>query len=134
MEFRNMTASAYRISLFSQRSASIAQGVMCDMNITPLIDVMLVLLVTLIISLPIMTHAVKLDHFDGTVMWNGSVVENLQQLGSYLHAEAQKEPQPEIHLRPDRHAKYDYVAQVLASAQRNRMTRVGLVNTAEFKD
>ena len=130
-------------------------GVMCDINTTPLIDVMLVLLVTLIVSLPVMTHAVKLDmpqnrnqpppevrpevidleiDFDGTVVWNGTVVNNLPQLEGYFREESTKDPQPEIHLRPDRRAKYDYVAKVLASAQRNRMKRIGFVNTAEFKD
>jgi biopolymer transport protein ExbD len=130
-------------------------GVMCDINTTPLIDVMLVLLVTLIVSLPIMTHAVKLDmpqhtnpppdtvrpevidleiDFDGTVVWNGTVVNNLPQLEGYFREEANKDPQPEIHLRPDRRAKYDYVAKVLASAQRNRMKRIGFVNTPDFRD
>jgi biopolymer transport protein ExbD len=130
-------------------------GVMCDINTTPLIDVMLVLLVTLIVTLPIMTHAVKLDmpqtntpppqnerpevidlevDFDGTVVWNGTVVPSLQQLEGYFHTEAAKTPQPEIHLRPDRRAKYDYVAKVLAAAQRNRMKKIGFVNTSEFKD
>jgi biopolymer transport protein ExbD len=130
-------------------------GVMCDINTTPLIDVMLVLLVTLIISLPVMTHAVKLDmpqannppppdarpevidleiDFDGTVVWNGTVVPNINQLESYFHTDAAKSPQPEIHLRPDRRAKYDYVARVLAAAQRNRMKKIGFVNTSEFRD
>jgi biopolymer transport protein ExbD len=131
-----------------------AGAVMCDINTTPLIDVMLVLLVTLIVSLPIMTHAVKLDmprpdqppppqdqrpevidleiDFDGTVVWNGNVVQNLNQLEGYFREESAKEPQPEIHLRPDRRAKYDYVAKVLAAAQRNRMKKIGFVNTAEF--
>jgi biopolymer transport protein ExbD len=130
-------------------------GVMCDINTTPLIDVMLVLLVTLIVSLPVMTHAVKLDmpqnknpppdnvrpeiidleiDFDGTVVWNGTVVQNLGQLEGYFREESNKDPQPEIHLRPDRRAKYDYVAKVLAAAQRNRMKRIGFVNTAEFQD
>jgi biopolymer transport protein ExbD len=130
-------------------------GVICDMNTTPLIDVMLVLLVTLIVSLPVMTHAVKLDmpqnknpppdnvrpevidleiDFDGTVVWNGTVVQNIGQLEGYFREESGKDPQPEIHLRPDRRAKYDYVAKVLAAAQRNRMKRIGFVNTAEFQD
>jgi biopolymer transport protein ExbD len=133
-----------------------AGGVMCDINTTPLIDVMLVLLVTLIVSLPIMTHAVKLDmpqpnqqppppdqrpevidlevDFDGTVVWNGTVVQSLSQLEGYFREESAKDPQPEIHLRPDRRAKYDYVAKVLASAQRNRMKKIGFVNTAEFSN
>jgi biopolymer transport protein ExbD len=128
----------------------------CDINTTPLIDVMLVLLVTLIVSLPIMTHAVKLDmpnvtnppppppvppevidleiDFDGTVVWNGSAVTGLPQLESYFRAERDKDPQPEIHLRPDRRARYEIVAKVLAGAQRNHMKKIGFVNVAEFKD
>jgi biopolymer transport protein ExbD len=128
---------------------------MCDINTTPLIDVMLVLLVTLIVSLPIQTHAVKLDmpnannppppserpevidleiDFDGTVVYNGNPVPNLDTLEGYFRTEAVKDPQPEIHLRPDRRAKYDVVARVLAAAQRNRMKKIGFVNVAEFKD
>src|SRR5215471_10292482 len=93
---------------------SASGGVMCDINTTPLIDVMLVLLVTLIVSLPIMTHAVKLDmprannpppqnerpevidleiDFDGTVVWNGTPVQNLAQLEGYFHTDSVKEPQ-----------------------------------------
>src|SRR5262249_56114487 len=72
--------------------------------------------------------------FDGTVVWNGTVVQNLPQLEGYFREESGKDPQPEIHLRPDRRAKYDYVAKVLASAQRNRMKRIGFVNTSEFRD
>ena len=127
---------------------------MCDINTTPLIDVMLVLLVTLIVSLPVMTHAVKLDmpnvnnpppppdqqpevinleiDGDGTVVWNGSPVASLEQLQGYFATETTKDPQPEIHLRPDRRAMYDIVAKVLAAAQRNRMRKIGFVNTAEF--
>jgi biopolymer transport protein ExbD len=133
-----------------------SQDAMCDINTTPLIDVMLVLLVTLIVSLPIMTHAVKLDmpnvnnpppppdqqpevinleiDGDGTVVWNGSPVASLEQLQGYFATETSKDPQPEIHLRPDRRAKYDVVAKVLAAAQRNHMKKIGFVNVAEFKD
>src|SRR6185437_7242340 len=95
--------------------------VMVEMNTTPLIDVMLVLLTLLIITLPIQTHAVKLDmpnpnsppppvppptvevtvDFDGTVTWNGSPVDNAT-LESYLKNAAIQVPQPEIHLNPDR--------------------------------
>jgi biopolymer transport protein ExbD len=127
-----------------------------DINTTPLIDVMLVLLVTLIITLPVMTHAVKLDmpnannpppppdqqpevidleiDFDGTVVWNGTPVTGIAQLEGYFNAERDKVPQPEIHLRPDRRAKYDIVAKVLAAAQRNHMKKIGFVNVAEFRD
>ncbi len=128
---------------------------MCDINTTPLIDVMLVLLVTLIITLPVMTHAVKLDmpqtndappppvqpevidleiDFDGTVVWNGTAIPDIDTLESYFHTEAAKDPQPEIHLRPDRRAKYDVVARVLAAAQRNRMKKIGFVNVSEFSE
>ena len=128
---------------------------MCDINTTPLIDVMLVLLIMFIITIPIMTHAVKLDmpmpnnqpppetrpevidlevDFDGAVVWNGTVVGNLSTLENYLRQESGKDPQPEIHLRPDRRAKYGQVAVVLAAAQRNHMKKIGFVNTSEFRD
>jgi biopolymer transport protein ExbD len=127
-------------------------GPLCDINTTPLIDVLLVLIVTLIITLPVMTHAVKLDlpqnqnqqpppvqpevidleiDFDGTIVWNGTPV-TMAQLDGYFNTESTKDPQPEIHLNPDGMAKYDVVAKVLASAQRNRMTKIGFVNTSEF--
>jgi biopolymer transport protein ExbD len=131
-------------------------GALCDINTTPLIDVMLVLLIMFIITIPIMTHAVKLDmpmptpnqprpptppevidlevDFDGTVVWNGTVVPQLSTLENYLRAESGKDPQPEIHLRPDRRAKYGQVAVVLAAAQRNHMKKIGFVNTSEFRD
>lgn len=143
----------YRGSVL-RATAQTPDAVLCDINITPLIDVMLVLLVTLIVSLPAMTHAVKLDlpqslpthepvtpevidvdvDFDGTVVWNGMAIASLEQLDGYFHTEARKNPQPEIHLRPDRHAKYDVVARVLASAQRNRMRKIGIANTGQFSD
>lgn len=127
---------------------------MCDVNTTPLIDVMLVMLVMLIITLPIQTHAVKLDmprpdnnsnpppparvidiaiDYDGTILWNDQP-SSLGQLESYFKQEAQLEPQAEIHLRPDRRARYDVVANVLASAQRNRMVKIGFVNVSQFRD
>jgi biopolymer transport protein ExbD len=137
-------------------SVGSSQEAMCDINTTPLIDVMLVLLVTLIVTLPIMTHAVKLDmpnpnnqpppppvppevidieiDFDGTVVWNGTPTTGIPQLDGYFATERDKDPQPEIHLRPDRRAKYDMVAKVLAAAQRNHMKKIGFVNVAEFKD
>jgi biopolymer transport protein ExbD len=128
---------------------------MCDINTTPLIDVMLVLVVMLILTLPVMNHAVKLDmpnpnapppppqqvqpevidleiYSDGTIVWNGNVVPNLKTLEGYFQNEAGKDPQPEIHLRPDRRSPYNVTAQVLAAAQRNHMKRIGFVNVAEF--
>jgi biopolymer transport protein ExbD len=118
--------------------------VMVEMNTTPLIDVMLVLLTLLIITLPIQTHAVKLDmprpnvtppptppvvvtlevDFDGTVLWNGTPVDRAT-LDNYLSQAAQQDPQPEIHLQPNRLAKYNSVAMVLADAQRIGVTHIG---------
>lgn len=127
---------------------------MCDINTTPLIDVMLVLLVTLIVTLPIMTHAVKLDmpppnpnqppppvqpviinldiYYDGAIAWNGTPVQNLTELEAQFQQAAAQDPQPELHLAPDSHVKYDYVAKVLAAAQRNHMEKIGFVNTSQF--
>jgi biopolymer transport protein ExbD len=130
-------------------------GAMCDINTTPLIDVMLVLLIMFIITIPVMTHAVKLDmpqpnanppppvrpevvdieiDFDGTIVWNGTPISGVQEIEGYFRQEAQKDPQPELHLRPDKRARYETVALVLASAQRNRMKKIGFVNVAEFRD
>jgi biopolymer transport protein ExbD len=125
---------------------------MLDINTTPLIDVMLVLLIMFIITLPVMTHAVKLDmpqvrtpppdqvqiepirvdvDWDGTVLLNGNVV-SLDQLEVYFRGEARRNPQPELHVRPDRRAAYDTVAKVLALAQRNGMKRIGFVGNEQF--
>ena len=124
---------------------------MMDINMTPLIDVMLVLLIMFIITIPVMTHAVKLDmprasnapslaepvvinleiDFDGTVLWNGTPVE-YEALEGYFRREAAMEPQPELHIRPSKRAKYDVVARVLASAQRNGMRKIGFVGNEQF--
>jgi len=126
---------------------------MCDVNTTPLIDVMLVMLVMLIITLPIQTHAVKLDmprsnnpppdvparvinisvDYDGLILYNEQPTTPAQ-LEGYFKQEAQLDPQAEIHLIPDRRARYDVVANVLASAQRNRMVKIGFVNVSQFRD
>jgi len=124
---------------------------MMDINMTPLIDVMLVLLIMFIITIPVMTHAVKLDmprasnapsnaqpvvinleiDFDGTVLWNGTPVD-LESLEGYFRREAANDPQPELHIRPSKRAKYDVVARVLASAQRNGMRKIGFVGNEQF--
>jgi len=124
---------------------------MMDINMTPLIDVMLVLLIMFIITIPVMTHAVKLDmprasnapstvqpvvinleiDFDGTVLWNGTPVE-YESLEGYFRREAANDPQPELHIRPSKRAKYDVVARVLASAQRNGMRKIGFVGNEQF--
>jgi biopolymer transport protein ExbD len=138
----------------SMNVAGDKSGVMCEVNMTPLIDVMLVLIVTLIMTLPIQTHAVKLDmppptdqppppvlpevinldvDFDDTVYWDGNKVE-FAQLEGYFRQESKKDPQPEIHLRPDKRSHYDTTAKVLAVAQRNHMQKIGFVNTTEFAE
>jgi biopolymer transport protein ExbD len=138
----------------SMNVAGDKSGVMCEVNMTPLIDVMLVLIVTLIMTLPIQTHAVKLDmppptdqppppvlpdvinldvDFDDTVYWDGNKVD-LAQLEGYFRVESKKDPQPEIHLRPDKRSHYDTTAKVLASAQRHNMQKIGFVNTTEFSE
>jgi biopolymer transport protein ExbD len=127
---------------------------MMDINTTPLIDVMLVLLIMFIITLPVMTHAVKLDmprpnnqpnnaeiiepiridiDWDGSIIWNGSLVQ-LDQLEGYFRTEAARSPQPELHVRPERRANYDTVAKVLALAQRNGMQRIGFVGNEQFME
>ena len=124
---------------------------MMDINTTPLIDILLVLLIMFIITIPVMTHAVKLDmpratnapstaqpvvinleiDFDGTVLWNGTPVE-IEALEGYFRREASIDPQPELHIRPSKRAKYDVVARVLASAQRNGMRKIGFVGNEQF--
>jgi Biopolymer transport protein len=124
---------------------------MMEINMTPLIDVMLVLLTLLIITLPIQTHAVKLDmpagpgkpavikpvvvnlgvDFDGTILWNGSAVDRAT-LDSYFYDAGLADPQPEIHLNPNKLARYDTVAKVLADAQRLGVKKIGFVGLDQY--
>src|SRR3954463_7004262 len=126
--------------------------VMVEMNTTPLIDVMLVLLTLLIITIPIQSHAVKLDmprpnqkppdvvpesvelgvDFDGTITWNGNVV-TIPELDGYLKSEAIKATPSEIHVSPNRLASYDKVAEVLAHAQRIGVTHIGFVGIDQYE-
>jgi biopolymer transport protein ExbD len=125
---------------------------MMEMNMTPLIDVLLVLLVMFIITIPVMTHAVKLDmpratnaptvvqpvvinleiDFDGTVLWNGTPVPDLETLDTYFRREAAIDPQPELHIWPSKRVDYDVVAKVLAGAQRNGLLKIGFVGSEQF--
>ncbi len=131
-------------------TAEAADGEMLsEMNTTPLIDVMLVLLVLLIITLPLQTHAVTIDmprgqpsgpppavvmlevDFDGTAIWNGWRVSHAvleQRLVDAAHAD----PQPEIHMMANRLARYGAVAQVMADAQRLGLRKIGLVDTQPY--
>ena len=123
-----------------------------DINTTPLIDVMLVLLVMLIITIPIQTHAVKLDmptgspppplvlpevvtidiDFDGTISWNDEVIPDRQTMEAKMRAAAAQDVQPEVHVRPNKLAKYKYVAEVMASAQRIGLSKLGMVGNEQF--
>jgi biopolymer transport protein ExbD len=121
-----------------------------------LIDVMLVLLIMFIITIPVMTHAVKLDmprpnpnaveppvppevieleiDFDGTIYWNTTQVKSFGTLEKYFSVEAGKEIQPEIHIRANKRARYDNVAKVLALAQRQGLVKIGFVGMEQFAD
>jgi biopolymer transport protein ExbD len=128
-------------------------GVMIDINTTPLIDVMLVLIIMLIITIPIQTHAVKMNmpvnaasapppkppeivridvDFDGTIAWNGEIVPTREALEAKLAAVAAQPDQDEVHLRPNKLVTYKVVAMVMASAQRLGVTKIGLVGNEQF--
>jgi biopolymer transport protein ExbD len=127
--------------------------VMVDINTTPLIDVMLVLLIMLIITIPIQTHAVKLNmpvgnppppttppevitievDFDGTLLWNGEQVDR-PTLDAKFRGAAAQPVQPEFHLRPNKLVTYKHVAHVMASAQRLGVTKIGLIGAEQFLD
>jgi len=126
--------------------------VMVDINTTPLIDVMLVLLIMLIITIPIQLHAVNLNMPVGTpppteikpeivrididdksvVHWQGVPIAGAAELDSMMKAAAAQAVQPEIHLRPNRFAKYEVVANVLASTKRLGLTKIGVVGSEQF--
>jgi biopolymer transport protein ExbD len=125
---------------------------MMDINTTPLIDVMLVLIIMLIITIPIQTHAVKMNmpvgpssppprppeivridvDFDGTIGWNGTIVADRAELENKLAMVAAMPDQPEVHLRPNKLVSYKVVAMVMASAQRLGVTKIGLVGNEQF--
>ena len=128
--------------------------VMIDINTTPLIDVMLVLLVMLIITIPIQLHSINLNMPVGTpppplyppevvkididpastVYWNGEALPSREVLEGRLAAAAAQNPQPELHLRPDKQARYEVVAAVMASSQRLGLSKIGIVGSEQFVD
>jgi biopolymer transport protein ExbD len=128
--------------------------VMIDINTTPLIDVMLVLLIMLIITIPLQTHSVRLDmpdgppppaitlpevariHIDaqGLITWNGELVAGRTDLDSRLRAAAIAANPPEVHVRPDKAVAYFHVAGVMAAAQHQGVTRLGVVGAEQFLD
>jgi biopolymer transport protein ExbD len=133
-------------------AASNEGDVMVDINTTPLIDVMLVLLIMLIITIPIQTHAVKLNmpipsdapvitppvvveivvDFDGQIGWNNEVIKDRADLETHLYRLTQLPDQPEVHLLPNKLAPYKYVAEVMAEAQRLGVTKIGIVGNEQF--
>jgi biopolymer transport protein ExbD len=122
-----------------------------EINMTPLIDVMLVLLIIFIITLPSQTHAIKIDNpspqpqeaapppdvidlqidFDGTLLWNRTAVDRAT-MQAYISTEAKKTPQPQVHITVDRFANYQNVAQALADLQRRGLQKIGFVNDAFY--
>jgi biopolymer transport protein ExbD len=124
-----------------------ATGSFTDINMTPLIDVMLVLLIIIIISLPPVTHAIKIDNpqtkiqppapppivvnlgidFDGTLSWNGSPVDR-KTLQGYITEQAGEDPQPEVHIAVDRFAQYSKVAETLADLQSRGLKKIGFID------
>ena len=127
--------------------------VMVDINTTPLIDVMLVLLIMFIITIPIQTHAVKMNmpvpnpksappkppeiiridvDFDGTIGWNGEIVPDRAALENKLSQVAALPDQPEVHLRPNKLVTYRHVAMIMATAQRLGVTKIGIVGNEQF--
>jgi biopolymer transport protein ExbD len=122
------------------------QGPMAEINVVPLVDVMLVLLVVFIITAPLLTNAVKIDlprassnaniskaehvecaiHEDGGFFWNGEQVD-AATLPERFSLEVKKQPQPELHIRADRLAHYELVAQVMSVAAKAGVTRIGFV-------
>jgi biopolymer transport protein ExbD len=119
---------------------------MVEPNVIPLVDIMLVLLIIFIITIPVMTNAVKIDlpkevnqptvtkpeninlsvDFDGTIYWNEAMVSR-ETLLNYVLQEAVKDPQPEIHIRADKRVRYEYVATVLYELQRGGLMKVGFI-------
>ena len=126
---------------------------MMDINMTPLIDVMLVLLIMFIITIPIQTHAVKLDlpvdqpnsppppidpvknkvviTAQGQILWNGNAVSP-EQLRQYLELSQQIQPIPELHLQPEPEARYELVDEVLAITKRAHVEKMGFVGNEAY--
>jgi biopolymer transport protein ExbD len=126
---------------------------MADINTTPLVDVMLVLLIIFIITVPVLTHFVKVDlpkannqatvtkpeninlsiDFDGKVYWNDQALADLQTLVDRLHNVAVAVPQPEVHIRADKRVKYEYVGRVLILTQRSGILKVAFITEPNLR-
>nr|WP_184112164.1 biopolymer transporter ExbD [Sphingomonas abaci] len=129
-------------------------GPMMEMNMTPLIDVLLVLLIMFIITIPIQTHAVKVDlpqnsktpanpvdsqknkitiDAAGTVAWNGSPVDEVT-LRQYLDQSAAMNPEPELHFQPAPDARYEVVDKTLAVVKRSAITKLGFIGNEQYRN
>lgn len=128
---------------------------MMEMNTTPLIDVMLVLLIMLIVTIPAQTHAVKVDlpqnsnpttpppvepqknkitiDPQGNIFWNGSQID-LLTLRQYLDQSVQMRPEPELHFQPDPQARYEVVDEALAVIKRSAVTKLGFVGNEQYRN
>ena len=127
---------------------------MMEMNTTPLIDVMLVLLIMFIITIPIQTHAVKVDlptnsnnpapvvepqknklyiDANNNIFWNSVQIDDLT-LRQYLDASLQQDPEPELHFQPDPNARYDVVDRVLAIVKRANVSKLGFVGNEQYRN
>ncbi len=135
---------------FASFDRNSGNGPMADINMVPLIDVMLVLLVIFIVTAPLLTHSVKLDlpkadsqvtrlepeRIDfvidaaGGRFWNGESVSR-EEAAQRLVTAGERQPQPEIHLRADQSTSYRYVAETLADAARAGLTKIGFVSEPE---
>ena len=144
--------TAVRDKLRSRRRAVVDDLPVADINTTPLIDVMLVLLVMIIITIPVQLHAVNLHlpvgdpppvarkpevvQIDiapgGALAWNGAPVPDQAGLHARLAAAAAQPEQPEMHVRPDQGAKYDAFAAVMVAVNQAGLTRVGVTGTEQF--
>ena len=123
-----------------------ADEVMNEINMTPLVDVMLVLLIIFIITVPVMKHSVNVDlpraantaekvmpdtvrlsvAADGAYYWNGQAIDDAE-LATRLQTEGARDPQPDLHIRGDREVRYERVAQAMAAAQRAGVRKIGFV-------
>lgn len=127
-----------------------AKAPIAEMNIVPLVDVMLVLLVIFIVTAPLLTHAVKIDlpkassavnitkpeHIEFGIRENGSLFFNgesvtIEELPARFASEAVKQPQPELHIRADRHTYYETISKVMAVAAKTGLVRIGFVSEPE---
>ncbi|WP_448664905.1 ExbD/TolR family protein [Sphingomonas sp. CJ20] len=127
---------------------------MMDLNTTPLIDVMLVLLIMFIITIPIQTHAVKVDlpqpspdsrtpvepeknkiyiDANGNVFWNSAQIDDVT-LRQYLDASLTRNPEPELHFQPDPQARYEVVDRVLAIVKRANVSKLGFVGNEQYRN